>query len=476
MKDCPSCQKKNEAFFIFCLSCGASLDGTQAESFAAIPLSDEGVGVDASTRADDVSAAPPEPVEEVSTEDVWDGAMVTEDLEGPARRLLRPITFDEFMTAGSETAFPVAPDQHLENLRRPAPKRRESVGPTATLPSPAVVMETDMDLPFLEHGAEGGSVPGHEEAASIPQRTKLVGGFPTAVDDDPAEREEATSPTLEAGRAAIEDQVYTPGDWVREKVATLRVNEGTVPDPSIRASKDTRAKEPPKRTRRSHGRLKKSQGRFHEGGHLVLIRDDGTDGDRFDLFSDSTWLGSKEADINFFDDDFMSSRHAILFFEGGELKVRSRDKQNGVFRRIEGPETLESGDECLVGQELLVYRASAELMAAPTASPDGTLPLGSHTSPGIWGYLYQRVSPTEDAHVFALSGEEVSVGRDANDINFPDDVTISGHHAILTHHQESATLLDLDSRNGTFIRLKDTTTLTPGEVLLVGRQLLRVEL
>jgi pSer/pThr/pTyr-binding forkhead associated (FHA) protein len=86
----------------------------------------------------------------------------------------------------------------------------------------------------------------------------------------------------------------------------------------------------------------------------------------------------------------------------------------------------------------------------------------------------------------------VVLGRDGNDINFPDDPFISGRHAQVGIDGSGATpddagesvsrweivLQDLGSKNGTFVRIRPgkDTPLAHGDYVFMGQQLLRVEI
>ena len=71
----------------------------------------------------------------------------------------------------------------------------------------------------------------------------------------------------------------------------------------------------------------------------------------------------------------------------------------------------------------------------------------------------------------------VLIGREECDINFPSDVYMSGSHAKLDFVADGAlTITDLDSKNGTYTRIKHTQKLQHGDYLFIGRELLRVEM
>jgi pSer/pThr/pTyr-binding forkhead associated (FHA) protein len=70
----------------------------------------------------------------------------------------------------------------------------------------------------------------------------------------------------------------------------------------------------------------------------------------------------------------------------------------------------------------------------------------------------------------------VKLGREGNDINFPDDPYISGHHAEVRANDNGFELVDMGSKNGTFYRIKGPHKLLHGNYMFIGQQLLRVEI
>ncbi len=61
-------------------------------------------------------------------------------------------------------------------------------------------------------------------------------------------------------------------------------------------------------------------------------------------------------------------------------------------------------------------------------------------------------------------------------MNFPNDLYMSASHCKLEEAGGKLTLTDLNSRNGTFVRLKAEKELSHGDYLFIGRKLLRVEI
>jgi len=70
---------------------------------------------------------------------------------------------------------------------------------------------------------------------------------------------------------------------------------------------------------------------------------------------------------------------------------------------------------------------------------------------------------------------EASIGRTEGTITFPHDGLMSSHHARILKNGSDYILVDEASSNGTFIRIERETKLEPGDVILVGGQLLRFE-
>ncbi|HLM72748.1 MAG TPA: FHA domain-containing protein, partial [Polyangiaceae bacterium] len=73
-------------------------------------------------------------------------------------------------------------------------------------------------------------------------------------------------------------------------------------------------------------------------------------------------------------------------------------------------------------------------------------------------------------------GGSLQIGREGGDLNFPVDLYMSSSHCRLEEQGGKFFLTDLNSRNGTYIRIKTERELTHGDYLFIGRKLLRVEL
>jgi pSer/pThr/pTyr-binding forkhead associated (FHA) protein len=90
--------------------------------------------------------------------------------------------------------------------------------------------------------------------------------------------------------------------------------------------------------------------------------------------------------------------------------------------------------------------------------------------------VVQQLRGGSSGWVFRHDSSTVSIGREGNDINFPDDPFISGRHAQLQVAGGVLSVTDLGSRNGTFVRVTGEHVLKHGDYVFLGQQLLRVEI
>lgn len=207
---------------------------------------------------------------------------------------------------------------------------------------------------------------------------------------------------------------------------------------------------------------------------LTLIRGDGEDGVSFTLAGRDHHAGRGECPISFPDDPFLSPTHANFIYANGHLTVRDEDSLNGVFVRIaDKPVPLSSGATVLIGEQVLTISPAPQ----PEDVPDheGTYYSASMNRTASLE-IKQNLRAGQLGWVFRPSGDVVTLGREGNDINFPEDPFISGRHAELRISGGVLTVSDLGSRNGTFVRIEKERLLKHGDYVFLGQQLLRVEI
>jgi pSer/pThr/pTyr-binding forkhead associated (FHA) protein len=269
---------------------------------------------------------------------------------------------------------------------------------------------------------------------------------------------------------------------------------------------------------------------------LVVLRDDGSEGASFALGVDVVDLGRSEGDILLHDDLYVSPRHARIRREGDRVRVIDLASTNGIYLRLRGPHRLSTGNLILLGLEVLQFQLvkDAETSASPhapiasaprpraahaapgrpgagggygtggaggreldveatwtgggrapaagapgflgQASQHGTLVFGSPAAPRR-ASLHQRTVEGIVRDVHHLVRDEVILGREGADIVFSADPYMSRRHAVIRRDPASDvyTLTDLDSSNGTFVRIENDAYLGDGDEIRVGRHLFRFE-
>lgn len=205
-------------------------------------------------------------------------------------------------------------------------------------------------------------------------------------------------------------------------------------------------------------------------GRMVLIRPDGSEGGSYDLKAGENIIG-REIDPLFENDFYLSPRHVKLDVQGGSATLSDLDSLNGVFHRIYDDRVISDGTIFRIGQELLRF----DEITPPSPLEDGTEIMGS-PNPGYWGRLTIIAGDGVDGNAFLLKGDGVVVGRESGDIQFPEDGYVSGSHLEISYRDSTYRLTDLNSSNGTFIKLEHDEQIETGTFVLVGQQLFRVEL
>lgn len=208
---------------------------------------------------------------------------------------------------------------------------------------------------------------------------------------------------------------------------------------------------------------------------LILVRGDSSDGVSYQLNGTDHPVGRRDGAIIFAEDALVSPKHANFFYRDTKLFVRDEGSTNGVYVRIRNAVPLESGTFFLIGEQLLQVEAAAPDFG-PQPDAEGTYFYASPKRASKMR-LIQRLRGGDIGVIYRARGDSITIGREGNDVNFPDDPFISGHHAQVTISPDGRfTLTDLGSKNGTFLRIAGEAPLVNGDYVFIGQQLLRVEL
>jgi len=181
-------------------------------------------------------------------------------------------------------------------------------------------------------------------------------------------------------------------------------------------------------------------------------------------------VGTTGCTVTFPDDRTMSPRHAAFNPVGDGLQVEDAGSVNGVFLRISGSHKLSDGDVFVCGDSVFRFSSETATIARDDfmlfAAPDETCPRGT---------LTKLLAGGAEGPVFPVSTRPVVIGREQADIACPEDRYMSRVHAAIEPEAGGLFLKDKQSRNGTYIKTSGVITAHVNDVILVGRQLLRVE-
>lgn len=206
---------------------------------------------------------------------------------------------------------------------------------------------------------------------------------------------------------------------------------------------------------------------------LVLVRGDGGHASTYALGGQEHVAGKDDGIILFPDDPTVSPVHCTFFYRDGRLMVRDENSRNGTFVRVTTPVALKSGDHFIAGEQVFVYEDGRTVEA--NADDQGTFFFG--TPIAHWYFkLTQVLQGGKPGSVFCARKARIVIGRDGTDFNFPDDRFMSGKHVAVEFKDSAVWLADLESRNGSFLKLRpaEERILNNGDYLFIGRQLVKV--
>jgi len=204
---------------------------------------------------------------------------------------------------------------------------------------------------------------------------------------------------------------------------------------------------------------------------LTTVRHDGLPGAVFPLEQEETTCGRLEGAVRLADDPTVSPRHARFTRQGGTLQVQDLGSVNGTYLRLKGSHRLSVGEEIRLGRQLL----RLEPLPRPDRPDERGVKSWGAPDAGCTLRLAQLLEGGGLGEIFPLRPGENAVGREAGDVTFPGDRYVSARHAKLEVAADGVTLTDLGSSNGTFVKVHGSADLSPGDQLLVGTQLLRVD-
>ena len=207
---------------------------------------------------------------------------------------------------------------------------------------------------------------------------------------------------------------------------------------------------------------------------LVFVQPNGQPGDSVPLRAGVNVLGRNQGIEAFDRDPYVAPEHLELHVDGATALVIDSGSPNGVFLRLTEPVRLQHGDELRVGKERLRYVALDE-EEPRLRSPKGVHVLGSPRG-SAWGRLLRITGAERIGEAYLLQQREHVLARERGDILFPYDHYVSGRHARIFREEGVTWFEDLNSSNGSFLRIRERAPLTHGSLLLIGAQPFRLQL
>jgi len=494
---CANCSRENADHYKFCLGCGGELAGgapsgpggksSGVPKLGGVPKLKLGGGLFGKAKGDrpggglsglgglsrrlNVPKDEP-PAEDEAPEDVEAEASVAD----PA--VAAPVVAKgEAPEPGDEIAIPHdepedADEDGFDGEIEPADADADPFEGIESAPPDSAVLADDDDFEPLEAPVVARPVRAQPVQAQPVQQPRVVGP-PPAAQATPV----AAEPALDPAPASLDDIDDSLHEDALPTGRVCQACNAIVPDGfkfcGVCGSRYDAPQSAPTDDGRRGAAVVQTAGA--PSAHLVLIHPDGTEGEIFPLNAGETTVGRAHPSAIFAEDPFLSPRHVTFYFVQGQLYVRDESSLNGVFLRIRAEVELFHWDMFRVGQQLLRFEEMSQVRPVMPGSGDGTTVMGSPVR-GTWGRLASVVALDTTTSVWPLRKPEVYLGRERGEMCFPDDGFVSGSHCKVSMRRGRFFLGDLDSTNGTYLRIKGEGIVTRGDLLLLGQQLFKVQL
>jgi hypothetical protein len=174
-------------------------------------------------------------------------------------------------------------------------------------------------------------------------------------------------------------------------------------------------------------------------------------------------LGSGLDELGLSGDPRTGAGEARLVVVDGRLYVDPAPNAQNVYRRIDRETKLEDGDVVLLGDVAATFTH-----VDPGGAVDGARQVlgGSANAPcGRLVFLRRDGTP---GPVHDLPAGKTVVGRTDGHLNFPNDSRLSRRHALFFASDRGVTVEDMQSRNGTYLRVRARCELVADDALRVG--------
>jgi len=206
---------------------------------------------------------------------------------------------------------------------------------------------------------------------------------------------------------------------------------------------------------------------------LFLLKGHDTEWVSYHLNSRQHVLGRSQGQIIIDSDNWTSPSHACFYYDdAGQLYVHDEGSLNGIFLRVRGSFDVPVGTVFVVGEHY--FRIDPPAVPNDVPGADGT-----YYFHGIWQggdlRVVELLEGGETGNAIHAKAEGLTIGREDCDMTFHEDEHLEAKHLQVEGIPEGCRLTDLGTKNGTFVRVSGDQPLQHGDYVIVGRQLLRVE-
>lgn len=208
---------------------------------------------------------------------------------------------------------------------------------------------------------------------------------------------------------------------------------------------------------------------------LVEVTGDGGGGREWEVEELPFDVGRTSGQLILEDDPYLCERHARILESERGFQVRDVSALNGVFVKVSEPEPIIDGDLILIGDTLLRFEAvDPQAETLEPAVEQGVRYFGTpQRSP--WARLRVLTEAGTGREVFYLFGDRAELGGGPADVSLLADGGLAPAHASLRLDEDRYLLEDLGSSSGTFLKVRGARVLRSGDVLRIGRRVLRFE-
>lgn len=202
---------------------------------------------------------------------------------------------------------------------------------------------------------------------------------------------------------------------------------------------------------------------------LCFIDESGRERDQMPLRIGKTIIGRSEGEVLLRKDPFVSPWHAQLTVRRNGVTIKDMFSRNGIYKKVERQTVLRDLDRVLVGRQVLRFR---EGWTEGRPDDQGTRALGG-PRPRTNARLLVLTDSDEVADQRVVR-ETLTIGRSGCDLSIPEDDLLEDRHAQIQWDGSGYIIIDLASRDGIYVAIREETELQDSDVIQIGMQRLRV--